>query len=93
MYTVYTLISQSKNWIYVGMTSDINDRISRHQNGYERTTKPYRPFSVLLLASAFNRHEARRLEKWYKTAYGKSVIREFLTFLKQQGDTGLSTDR
>jgi putative endonuclease len=54
MYTIYALISKSRNWIYVGMTSDFKDRISRHENGYERTTKPYRPFISIELAIAFN---------------------------------------
>jgi putative endonuclease len=75
MYTIYALVSKSKNWIYVGFTANINDRLHRHVFGYEQTTAPYRPFICILLASAFDRNSARKIEKWYKTSYGKSVIR------------------
>jgi putative endonuclease len=78
MYTIYALISQKENWIYVGFSSNIDDRFKRHINGYEKTTAPYRPFTILSLATAFNRIEARRIEKWYKTSYGKKIIRELL---------------
>ena len=92
MFVIYCLISQSANWIYVGMTENLNDRINRHAKGYEKTTKPYRPFLVIELATAFNRMEARRIEKWYKTSYGKSIIKE-LPPKFHGGITGLSTDR
>jgi putative endonuclease len=93
MYIVYALISKTKNWIYVGLTADLADRIYRHQQGYEKTTAPYRPFIVIQLACAFNRIEARRLEKWYKTSYGKNSIRILLTTPFHGGDTSLSADR
>jgi len=93
MYIVYALISNNKNWIYVGFSDNIDDRINRHQKGYEKTTAPYRPFTVIQLACAFDRIEARRLEKWYKTSYGKTSIRLLITTLHYSGDTSLSTDR
>jgi putative endonuclease len=96
MYTIYGLISQKRNWIYVGMTSDLEDRIRRHQKGYEKTTKPFRPFIIVELAVAFNSSEARRIEKWYKTAYGKNCIKQLLLSTEPPfhgGITGLSADR
>jgi putative endonuclease len=93
MYVVYALVSTTRNWIYVGFTADLADRIQRHEQGYEKTTAPYRPFQVIQLACAFNRVEARRLEKWYKTSYGKSSIRILLATRFAGGDTGLSADR
>ena len=51
------------------MTGNLEDRINRHSNGYEKTTKSYRPFLIIELAAAFNSIEARRIEKWYKTSY------------------------
>jgi putative endonuclease len=78
------------------MTSNFQDRISRHQNGYERTTKPYRPFILIELAVAFNSQEARRLEKWFKTSYGKNCIKEYFNSIMPPfhgGITGLSANR
>jgi hypothetical protein len=31
----------------VGLTSDLEARLFRHNNGYERTTKPYAPFRLI----------------------------------------------
>ncbi|WP_369431592.1 GIY-YIG nuclease family protein, partial [Rhodohalobacter sulfatireducens] len=47
MIYVYAIESKERNYIYVGMTNDLRRRISEHQNGYERTTKPYRPFKLI----------------------------------------------
>jgi putative endonuclease len=96
MYTIYALISEHRNWIYVGMTSDFQDRLHRHQSGYEKTTKPFRPFISIELAIAFNSNEARRIEKWYKTNYGKNCIKEYFKTIKPPfhgGITGLSANR
>jgi len=68
----------------------------RHNNGYEKTTKPYRPFISIELAIAYNRKEARRIEKWYKTSYGKNCIKEYLKTITPPthgGITGLSANR
>jgi putative endonuclease len=47
MYYVYVLKSLSRNYIYVGLSGDVDARISQHNRGYEKTTKPYRPFVVV----------------------------------------------
>jgi putative endonuclease len=47
MYFLYAIKSQTHNFIYVGLTSNLSARIERHNNGYERTTKPYRPFRLI----------------------------------------------
>jgi putative endonuclease len=48
MYYVYVLVSKTRNYIYVGMTDNLERRINYHNAGYNRTTKAYRPFYVLL---------------------------------------------
>ncbi|MCB0804129.1 MAG: GIY-YIG nuclease family protein [Flavobacteriales bacterium] len=39
MYTVYILYSNSKDKYYVGHTSDIEDRLTRHNTGRNKSTK------------------------------------------------------
>ncbi len=46
-HTVYAIASLSRNYIYVGMTSNLDNRLKRHNNGYEKTTKPYAPFELI----------------------------------------------
>ncbi|WP_394347386.1 GIY-YIG nuclease family protein [Ulvibacterium marinum] len=44
MIWVYAISSLGHNYIYVGMTADIDKRLYRHNNGRERSTKFYAPF-------------------------------------------------
>ncbi|MFW6044027.1 MAG: GIY-YIG nuclease family protein, partial [Marinilabiliaceae bacterium] len=67
MYKVYALKSIHKNYIYVGITSNLENRLQRHNTGLEKTTKPYAPFRVIYTKECPNREEARALEKKLKT--------------------------
>jgi len=73
---VYALKSKNKNYIYVGLTSDLEDRIKRHNDGRERTTKFYRPFTLIHVELADNNIQARIFEKYFKSGYGKETLRE-----------------
>jgi len=61
--------------IYVGISNDLQRRFHEHSSGWEKTTAPYRPFLLMELACSKTREDARIVEKWYKTGYGKSIIR------------------
>ncbi len=75
MYYVYAISSISQNYIYVGLTHDPQQRIHQHNCGYERTTKPYMPFKVLLIEEFESRVKAREREKELKTTQGKRYLR------------------
>lgn len=63
------------NYIYVGMTNNLEKRIERHNKGYERTTRPYRPFELLFQEELANRLEARKKEIYLKSGIGKEYLR------------------
>jgi putative endonuclease len=75
MFFVYVLHSLSRNYIYVGMTSDIKRRVEDHNNGYNKTTKPYRPFKLMLVEEYPTRVLAREREKYLKTGIGKEYLK------------------
>jgi putative endonuclease len=75
MYIVYAINSQVKNYIYVGMTSNLSRRLVQHNNGHERTTKPYRPFQLIFTQSFPDRNAARVREKYLKSGVGKEFLR------------------
>lgn len=75
MYFVYALRSEVRNYSYAGMTSNLDIRINAHNNGYERTTRPYRPFKLIYTEIFDNRLEAREREKYFKTGKGKEFLR------------------
>ena len=71
MFFVYALKSEVKNYIYVGMTDNVERRFSQHNLGYERTTKPYKPFTLIFTESYSTREDARKREKYLKSGVGK----------------------
>lgn len=84
MYSVYALKSISHNYIYVGLTSDLDKRINAHNNGYEKTTKPYRPFTLIYIEECENRKDARIKEKYFKSGVGKEFLRSIKIDLQNQ---------
>ena len=75
-YYVYALSSEIKDWIYVGMTNNFKRRIEEHNRGYNRSTKPYKPFHTLFIEEYESTIEARNKEKYLKSAAGKRWIRK-----------------
>lgn len=67
MFTVYTISSTIKNYIYVGMTENIDRRFFEHQQGYSFATKPYRPFEILFTEECEDSISAREREKYWKS--------------------------
>ena len=86
MYTVYAISSNHRNYIYVGLTANLEQRLHRHNNELEKTTKPYAPFKLIYSENAPNRIEARKREKYWKSGIGKEKLRAMRS-------EGLSTDR
>ncbi|TFF37072.1 GIY-YIG nuclease family protein [Mucilaginibacter psychrotolerans] len=79
MFLVYAISSLTRNYIYVGLSSDIERRISDHNNGYNKTTKPYKPFKTILLEEYPTRTEARHREKYLKSGVGKAYLKKLLS--------------
>ena len=49
------------------MTSNLEKRLKEHNNGYEKTTKPYAPFTLIYTEQTTTRPEARIKEKYFKS--------------------------
>ncbi|MGC4022924.1 MAG: GIY-YIG nuclease family protein [Cyclobacteriaceae bacterium] len=75
MFFVYAIRSKVKNYIYVGLTENLERRISQHNSGYERTTRPYLPFEIIFSESFKTRVEARVKEKYLKSGIGKEFLK------------------
>ncbi|HEX5170648.1 MAG TPA: GIY-YIG nuclease family protein [Cyclobacteriaceae bacterium] len=76
MFFVYAISSRIRSYIYVGLTDNFDRRFLQHNNGYNKTTKPYRPFQVLIVESYPTRIEARVREKFLKTGQGKHSLKK-----------------
>ncbi|MDF1612162.1 GIY-YIG nuclease family protein [Stygiobacter electus] len=87
MYYVYIISSTIRNYTYIGITNSLERRINQHNSGYNKTTKPYRPFKLIYFEELKDRKEARVREKYFKSGVGREKIK----LLKLRA--GLSTDR
>ncbi len=78
-YYVYALSSNQRPYIYVGMTNDLARRIAEHNNGFNKTTKPYAPFTIIYQEELPNRIQARVREKYLKSGVGKAFLKSLST--------------
>ncbi|MEM6515717.1 MAG: GIY-YIG nuclease family protein [Bacteroidota bacterium] len=85
MFYIYALSSIERNYIYVGMSEHIEERIKRHQSGRVKTTRAYRPFNVIYIEPLdVERNEARKREKYWKSGIGKEKLRQIRDDLKSK---------
>ena len=76
MYYVYAIKSLKKKYVYIGISDDPNRRISQHNKGYNRTTKPYTPFGVIVIEKFDSREAARKREKFLKSGIGREYLKK-----------------
>ncbi len=75
---VYVIQSILRNYIYVGLTNNIERRTFEHNSGRNKTTKPYCPFRLIYTEEFPSREEARKKEKYLKSGIGKEWIKNNL---------------
>lgn len=75
---VYILKSLSKNFIYVGFTSNLRKRFKEHNSGSEFSTKPYIPFELIHYEAYKSEEDAKRREMYFKTTKGKTTLKTML---------------
>ncbi|PWL32475.1 MAG: hypothetical protein DCO96_02730 [Fluviicola sp. XM-24bin1] len=78
MFYVYILYSQAKDRFYVGQTNNLENRIERHNNGYVKSTKAYRPWMVAYTETFEERAAAVRRETQIKGWKSKSKLKELV---------------
>ena len=80
----YALRSEKDSGLYIGMTSNVERRVTEHNRGYNVSTKSRRPFSLIYCEECGSRGEARKREKFLKSGTGRRL-------LKRQQSGGNST--
>ncbi len=65
----------SRNYIYVGMTNDLQRRLKEHNNGENKSTKAYKPFALIFTEEFPDRISARVKEKYLKSGIGKEFLK------------------
>jgi putative endonuclease len=76
---VYALVSAKDKRIYVGFSRDIDKRIYEHNSGKTKSTKGFRPWTLLYFEEVEGRDSARQREKYYKSGIGKEFLKSLIT--------------
>jgi putative endonuclease len=76
-YFTYILKSINHDEYYVGQTDNMENRLVRHNNGYEKYTSKYMPWEVALKIEKNSRSEAIILERKLKNL-GSKRLKHFI---------------
>ena len=76
MYTVYVLKSERDGNLYIGCTGNLAKRVELHRKGRVLSTKNRLPVTLIHNEHFSNKYEAFRIEKLYKTAKGKRILKK-----------------
>ena len=79
MFNVYVLYSESYKKIYIGFTSDIQNRLIAHNHPSNKGwTKKFQPWKIIYQETYENKSEALTREKQLKSAKGREFIKTFI---------------
>ena len=78
MYHVYILLNEAKTRTYTGVADDVNKRLTEHNSGKVKSSRPYRPYKIVHTEPFETLREARQKEKFYKSTTGRRRLKEML---------------
>ncbi|MBI2281359.1 MAG: GIY-YIG nuclease family protein [Bacteroidetes bacterium] len=79
MYKVYVLYSKEFNKIYIGYTSDLEDRfLSHNEKATKGFTVKYRPWEIAFFEEFETKPNAMKREKELKTSRGRTFVWDYL---------------
>ena len=77
-YFIYVIESVRDGIWYIGLSSDPKSRLKQHNAGKSKFTKGHLPWILIYTEKAGDLPEARKMEKYYKTAAGKRRLNKIL---------------
>ena len=78
MYYVYIIKSLTKDFKYIGFSSDLKKRFRHHNDGGNTSTSKYRPFKIVYYEGYLSEKDARRRERFLKSGRGREIIEQQL---------------
>ena len=80
MFSVYILYSRSRKQFYVGVTSDLEERLRRHNVGRSKATKPGIPWELVFVERFVTRGQAvvreREIKAWKSADRIRKLVEE-----------------
>ncbi len=81
---VYVLQSQKNRQWYIGSTKNYKKRISSHNLGKNKATKPYLPWKLIYLEISLSQKDSRAREKYLKSGMGRKYLKNRMKFFFSQ---------
>ncbi|NOU38162.1 MAG: GIY-YIG nuclease family protein [Ferruginibacter sp.] len=79
MYIVYALYSKKFDKIYIGYTSNLNERFKSHNELSKKGwTVSFRPWEIIFQEEHLEKTEALKREKQLKSCSGRDFIRSLI---------------
>ena len=78
MYFVYIIQSQNDKRLYKGVTKNIEQRLREHNIGKTKSTRPYKPWSLVYIEEFDNFDAARKRELYFKSGSGREFLKKQL---------------
>jgi putative endonuclease len=79
MFTVYVLHSKTSDKIYIGFSSNVEERLRWHNELSKKGwTKSFRPWNIIYTETFSEKPEAMKREKELKSSRGRTFIREIV---------------
>ena len=93
MYKVYILKSLKDPRYYVGHCEDLDIRLERHNKGYVKSTKPFRPWQVIYTEEFETKKQAFRREMVIKLYKGGNAFKKLVDKKQWAGSRAVKGDR
>ena len=78
MFTTYILYSYSIDSYYIGSTSNIQDRIQRHNSGRSIYTKRGKPWTIVYQKNFDTKSDAYQYELYLKSQKSRKYLEELI---------------
>ena len=79
MYYIYVLLSLKDRKLYIGMTSNLNERVKNHNAGKSTATRNRRPLQLIYYEFYHYKSDAEQREKYLKGGNGRASLKIQLT--------------
>ncbi len=75
---IYILYSKKLDRFYVGQTTNVENRLKKHNDGYSTATKSGKPWELKRVVEFESKTEAIRAEKWIKRMKSRRIINQIV---------------
>ncbi len=73
-YSVYVLLSEVDYLLYIGFTSNLENRLKTHNSGGSKSTAYRRPLKLIFCEYYLFKEDALKREEYFKTTPGKRTL-------------------